>query len=1643
MDSHGYNYKYKLFPKPPLIPTPEVLRNLLIYNKYSNFVPIIKSHVFIESLYEKLKDLSNDKELIFLLKTLQKIIVNNPDIISLLSPINSNNQFFTTLIEVFLSHCEGDNLNEEILDIILSMCNFIAHNIVIAKAQYKKVYDFIIENKNLKTETTFRLFKLLEILYINPDCIIKKIQENKLPKNYIIHNGEGHIEVQNTKTLFEKDEKYLNFFINFYIRTTGEDMSNLFKKEKNINLEYPSSIMEISMNNGAVFKICLEESYERMFCIFDSSKIKVKNNDLFSMKEEIYWYTNLEEDSWYSLTIKLKHEHGSQTSYISNLTCIIRTIPNNSEPDTSIFDTNIHNLEISKITNIKFYNNFYGLSTSILILDTKEKDTQLNIKKFGIYSKETLTEFNNDNNVNKATEKNLKIKGFSPHRYKFSDTKNSIMFTDLFKKSKVECKIKIVNQFFVSNLNNEHNTTDPLFYIFNLPHIYKNKLKKFSKLGSINQLLPILEVFKRKKCLCQENFKYFFKLLKIMILKNPLNLLDEISKDFFISLAIILETLDKTYFSKDIYEDIVAINNFYLEKINELFDKQTYREKLITFTKHIFFNHRIIMKFDSITWNFILNEIVRFLKNLSYKKGHFSQDKIALFFINNVLTLEGIIQILREIDKFYPTKMCCAKHGLFYGKQSINYKLDKSFKAFEGIFDILMPLIFSANKSIFVSLLRLTILSFSPCMKKFILQRFKQFIEYMKTNEHSLCEFKKYCKDEKIPLIFMHLISISDIISQYKLIHLYSNLFEIDPETFKDENYFNMIKSCLFLNNIHQDNYVSKEFNVVNKFDCSFKKRRSCSSDTKIIDESMIYKLNEPDNKSDMYYSIIQKLEKAKNTNNCELINFYELIPSHYIKKYSDNNKSYLLHLSERFKSLFKSFTTPKTLETEIYKKRSLFLFNCLCIFVSRSNELKIFTLFCELMKELKSEQKKLYSMLTIESKDYFYLLLENYFHLKILQEQSFTGFGSPFIDTDKGKITLNLKTLVNNANNNCLILIKDLFKDSSNLQRFYNFCTFNQLLYKHDSKISYISYIKSFFHSLFDHFLGEIKPDYNNCSNMNHYIILVNILFEFCFVFDHNYELITKTCNDKYSLDNNTSNSFTLPNFFAHWYNEQQNQKIETNLGFILIATFVEVSKSLWNFSETLSLSLTDINLQSENDKEIYIEELVSKHVYPKEKQHLNYYNKLCFLCYTLDGFSDQKYICILKIIAYYHLSLFFAANQNDEIQNQKGAVKMFIFIFSVIILSAHINIEAPKKGTPEEASINKINAECLEVLLVVFGSMLNFYFITTNESLKNELKNLFVLTFNFINSIFSHKKSRRNPSNPIYKLFKDIFLNEKKRNILIDSGKFNIKLKSYNDMNQVIENQKFWMPLLEKGNKEIKKLITNFYQKETIIQNCVIRFINVKNLIPLNTHLFKYHSLNINKIKEFDLKVESPYILLPTSMYQSIKLQFQNHNNFTEQFLHENSQIRRTFNYYKCISLYQNIKKNSLNDLWNLKELPNYALENDELYQHLFKTRFNDSEYVQKFYFDCFYHKDNVEYKGYLLFILPGIIFVGIKNQNQRLQCEYFDYREIQEIFQKKYMLQIIYQDQKIYCFNFMRQDVKNVLLKIKQKLSKRIKK
>jgi hypothetical protein len=119
---NSYDTTFNAFPKPPLIKTPSILKELFIYNKYSRYIPIIKSYTVIERLYEELINPQSDHELIFLLETLEKIITNNPDVLSLLSPVNSDNKFFTTLIEVFLKHCDGNKLNHNILDIILRMC---------------------------------------------------------------------------------------------------------------------------------------------------------------------------------------------------------------------------------------------------------------------------------------------------------------------------------------------------------------------------------------------------------------------------------------------------------------------------------------------------------------------------------------------------------------------------------------------------------------------------------------------------------------------------------------------------------------------------------------------------------------------------------------------------------------------------------------------------------------------------------------------------------------------------------------------------------------------------------------------------------------------------------------------------------------------------------------------------------------------------------------------------------------------------------------------------------------------------------------------------------------------------------------------------------------------------------------------------------------------------------------------------------------------------------------------------------------------------------------------------------------------------------------------------------------------------------
>ena len=1623
------------FPKPPLIKTPSILKQLFIYNKYSRYIPIIKSHTAIEQLYEELLHPQSDHELIFLLETLEKIITNNPDVLSLLSPVNSNNKFFTTLIEVFLKHCDGNKLNHSVLDIILRMCLLMTYNMIITKDQFKIVYSFITQNASLTSETTYKVFSLLEILCIHSKFSNKKIINNELPKNYIVHNGEGEIVLNNGKELFEHNGKYLNICINFYIRKIGNDICELFKGN-----EYPSSIFEINVNDGSVFKICLDDKYERMFCIYDASQ---KNNvnessssssimkDIFPLKEEIYWYTNLESDSWYSLRLCFHHNRNITTSH---LTCTIITIPNHSYKDTSVYRTNIHKLEINNISNIKLYKNFYGLSTSIIISDLKSENDIINMKpveKFGIYNNKTFNNFNQAN----CNKMSMKIISFSPHRFSIFDKGTKIVLDDIYSNNNFQCSI----------INNKFNTKNEkeLFFMFNLPHIYKNKLKNIAELGSVNQLLPIIEVFTRKKCLCNKNFIMFFNLVKIILFKNKMNLLNAISQNFFISLSILLESIDRKHFSIEIYEIIKHIYIYYLDNIEYILDKEKDIEKVISFPKLIFFNYALIKKFDSTIWPTMVSNIETELDKFKSKRETFANPKVTNIFIEKVLTIECIIGILRNFDRFYPNKMCCNKHASFYGKQAITFELESSYCLFENTFVKVLSIVFPYKNNIFTSLLRLTTMSFSPCMKKFILKVLRTFIQKDSSN---INEFKAYCNRDEIADVFIYLISISDILIQYKLIYLFSIIFNIYPDIVTNDNFYLIVKNSLFLNNKRKSNYISKEHNsLTHQSDLELgNKQRSSSFERKENDERMLHTKNKPDIKSDVFYSQKKCIESSTLYKERELINLSQIVSKNYVKEYADDKKVYLLQLFEKFRGLFLTNAELST-KNEMFIKQTTFLFSCLCLFVSRCSDLKILTLFGESMKEMKTANKHIYGTFAYSSKDYLYLLFETYFHLKILQEQKYKGVGSVYIDNEKGVASESTKKLIGNIIKTYLELLKCIFKESNKLHIFYNFCTFNKLVYKTDPSLPYAQYITNFFYELFLQLLNDTHPDLKDFSNVNFYITFINILFEFCFVFKHNYELITTPCDSKYSLDTNANTKlFTLPPFFAYWYSNEPGSKIEWNLSFVLIASFVEMSKSLWNFSETSSLTLNDINNQPEKSKQMYLDELVSKYVYPKDKTQHNYFAKLSFLCSTLE---NQKSFSVLKIIAFYYLSIFFSMNHKERTQNKKEAVKLFIFLFSIIIMCSNINVEPQKKVE----YLSKINDECLNIIIIVFGSLLQFYFETTNGALKQEFKEWFILTFHLIHNILTHRKVRRNSTNPLAKLFKEILLNDKKKNILLDAGKFNIKLKAYGDMKAVIDNEQFWKPFIESNNSEIRKYVNKFYQKDVIIQNCVKHFIIVKNLIPLNIQLYKYHSLDLDNINEFELKVLTPYIAISNeskSMNKSLKFLSQMHCEFEKKYLLEHSQQRRVFNYYQHIKIYKHIRKHVIRDLWDLScyyKSPTYTVEHDELYTKLFHKKYDDSEYFQKFYIECVYCKKETTYKGGLMVGDDGILFIGKHCVSNNMKCFFISFAKITGIIKVMFKenlnhkgelpsLQILSEENAKYPFKMNRHDLKALIVMIK---------
>ncbi len=194
----------------------------------------------------------------------------------------------------------------------------------------------------------------------------------------------------------------------------------------------------------------------------------------------------------------------------------------------------------------------------------------------------------------------------------------------------------------INNLDAEFSTKTPSL---NGVHIYSRINNDFSKLGGINNLLPIIEIMTNNtNFLTPNNFSLYFSLIFNYILSNkyPNTINKDNNSHFFMSLSYFLEKIPDSYFDEKLNSNLKMILN-YISNIKLLSDLTK------EFINFILLNEKIFFKFNEDHQKIIIDEINSLILNKKYE-----------------VEIITIINILLYYDREKKYKFCCKEHAEYF-----------------------------------------------------------------------------------------------------------------------------------------------------------------------------------------------------------------------------------------------------------------------------------------------------------------------------------------------------------------------------------------------------------------------------------------------------------------------------------------------------------------------------------------------------------------------------------------------------------------------------------------------------------------------------------------------------------------------------------------------------------------------------------------------------------------------------------------------------------------------------------------------------------------------------------------------------------------------------------------------------------------
>ena len=783
----------------------KILNSIFLFcgKETSSSLPILNSLKEIPQLILFLKDgkqkIEEKMDLISTLICLFKINENIiPPFMRKFLHNSKEYHFFEPLIDLYLIPTlkkEHELLLDELFKIILT-------HVTVTKNALEYVYQKLsLYYRNTKQEILnesilLRYLKILKLFYSD---LSSEAKIEKEIKNYMYFNGKNSAlkfslnkSTININTDFPNLENGLSFVFWCYIKK--ELMTQYYEKDvknkfKFVELKISGHVISLVLNDVNNIKVIIDDNQSTIINVKDAIKFNNWNNLCFIIIPK----------SAFKLEISIYINGKNNSSFL---------------PITKEFKAS------EKISNINLFQNFLGLSTSVLFfsfeLDTKQIQF-FNSLKHGFFKNKLLYEFFMKN------DKNYLSNGVNKYKYanQVKVDKHVNLFDFSLKKQNIKHLICFLCPF---TYNKEKNVVDDIFGNFigefsenDGINTYKKNAKSIKSLGGMNNLLPIIELmyssisksnkikynYIDKSILSEKTFLEYFKVLNTILLDRPRNFIDSNKRKFFSSLGLFLEKFPPNVFTNEILKIFLVLG----KKSFQMADNKSKE----TFVNMILLNEKIFSKFK--------NEAQ--LELWDYIQKFFFSDSSE---IKDSLNITKLCMLLRFYDSNRYNEYCCTNHAnLFKPKDSKEkYSPKVMYPEMNGkvknIFEIIRLYIDELRDGEeTVNLYKLLSLDLSPCLQKKIIQVY--FTHF--TNDKIEIERRKKTLDVLLKNNFLEIseyilcVSLLDVriemLKLFKLITDNKNLSEVYTK------YISNMRGDDGLKNLHNfigDNILPDRLNV-------------------------------------------------------------------------------------------------------------------------------------------------------------------------------------------------------------------------------------------------------------------------------------------------------------------------------------------------------------------------------------------------------------------------------------------------------------------------------------------------------------------------------------------------------------------------------------------------------------------------------------------------------------------------------------------------------------------------------------------------------------------------------------------------------------------------------------------------------------